>query len=85
LEAEKEELKKNLNLAESKTNNIKDEHKTETLESLLEAKGKFSSLKNQNLLSAIFTEKKCLFLSKIIKINEKLKLKRRKKKAKSLI
>jgi hypothetical protein len=40
LEAEKEELKKNLNLAESKTNNIKDEHKTETLESLLEAKGK---------------------------------------------
>lgn len=40
LEAEKEELKKNLNLAESKTNNIKDEHKTETLESLLEAKDK---------------------------------------------
>ncbi len=39
LEAEKEELKKNLNLAESKTNNIKDEQKTETLESLLESKG----------------------------------------------
>ena len=40
MEAEKEELKKNLNLAESKTNNIKDEQKTETLESLLESKGK---------------------------------------------
>lgn len=40
LESEKDELKKNLNLAESKTNNIKDESKTETLESLLEAKDK---------------------------------------------
>jgi len=85
LEAEKEELKKNLNLAESKTNNIKDEHKTETLESLLEAKGNtfFEFKKSKSSFKHIYN-KKC-FPSKIIKINEKLKLKRRKKKAKSLI
>lgn len=43
LESEKDELKKNLNLAESKTNNIKDDQKTETLETLLEAKDRRES------------------------------------------
>lgn len=38
LEAEKEELNKDLNLAESKTNEKKDVNKTETLEKLLELK-----------------------------------------------
>lgn len=38
LEAEKEELNKDLNLAESKTNEKKDVSKTETLEKLLELK-----------------------------------------------
>lgn len=39
LEAEKEELNKDLRLAESKTNEKKDEFKTEALGQLLEHKG----------------------------------------------
>jgi hypothetical protein len=40
LESEREELRKNLKLAESKTNLKKDEHKTDMLATLLSGKGK---------------------------------------------
>lgn len=41
LEAEKDDLNKNLRLAQSKTNEIKDDAKTIALEQLLENKGTF--------------------------------------------
>lgn len=58
LEAEKDDLNKNLRLAQSKTNEIKDDAKTIALEQLLENKGTFFANKSIKILYKIIFFKK---------------------------